>query len=256
MGSLFCIGIVIAIMSSEGLQRCFVLHRRPYSESSLILDVFSEEYGRITLMSKGARGKRSNLKGALQPFTPLLLKWSGKGSMKTLRQAEPISLGLPLTGINLYSAMYVNELAARVLVAEVPFPALFHDYLHALTELAQNTNPEPALRRFELAVLSAMGYGVDFLHCAGTGELVEAGMTYRYREQKGFIASVRRDNLSFSGEELIAISERRFVTPDQLKAAKRFTRIALKPYLGGKPLKSRELFLSATATSRTRSNGK
>jgi DNA repair protein RecO (recombination protein O) len=230
--------------SSEGLQRCFVLNRRPYSESSLILDVFSEEHGRISIMAKGARGKRSNLKGSLQPFTPLLLKWSGKGSMKTLRQAEPISLGLPLTGINLYSAMYVNELIGRVLMAEVAMPALFHDYLHALTELAQSDNPEPSLRRFELALLSAMGYGVDLLHCAGTGEPVDPDMTYRYREQKGFIASVRRDNLTFIGNELIAISERRFTTKEQLKAAKRFTRIALKPYLGGKPLKSRELFLS------------
>ncbi|SEG64320.1 DNA repair protein RecO [Vibrio hangzhouensis] len=227
----------------DGLQRCFVLHRRPYSESSLILDVFSEEYGRVTLLSKGARSKRSNLKGALQPFTPLLLKWSGNGSMKTLRQAEPISLGLPLSGINLYSAMYVNELVARVLASEMPFPALFHDYLQALTELAHNTNPEPALRRFELALLSAMGYGVDFLHCAGTGEPIDPTMTYRYREQKGFIASVRKDNLTFLGEELIAISERRFQSKTQLQAAKRFTRIALKPYLGGKPLKSRELFL-------------
>ncbi|KJY77008.1 DNA repair protein RecO [Vibrio coralliilyticus] len=242
-------------MTSDGLQRCFVLHRRPYSESSLILDVFSEEFGRVTLMSKGARSKRSNLKGALQPFTPLLLKWSGKGSMKTLRQAEPISLGLPLTGINLYSAMYVNELIGRVLMAEVSMPALFHDYLHALTELAQCENPEPALRRFELALLSAMGYGVDFLHCAGTGEPIEPGMTYRYREQKGFIASVRRDNLTFVGNELIAISERRFTTKEQLKAAKRFTRIALKPYLGGKPLKSRELFMQILAP-KSRSIGK
>ncbi|MGF1697726.1 DNA repair protein RecO [Vibrio lamellibrachiae] len=241
---------------SEGLQRCFVLHRRPYSESSLILDVFSEEYGRITLMSKGARSKRSNLKGALQPFTPLLLKWSGNSSMKTLRQAEPISLGLPLTGINLYSAMYVNELVGRVLVAEVAMPSLFHDYLHALTELAQCDNPEPALRRFELALLAALGYGVDFIHCAGTGEPVEPDMTYRYREQQGFIASVRKDHYSFAGNELIAISERRFTTKDQLKAAKRFTRMALKPYLGGKPLKSRELFLPRIGIPKVRSIGK
>ncbi|MBE3665075.1 DNA repair protein RecO [Vibrio navarrensis] len=237
---------------SDGLQRCFILHRRPYSESSLILDVFSEEYGRLTILSKGARSKRSNLKGALQPFTPLLLKWSGKGSMKTLRQAEPISLGLPLSGITLYSAMYVNELIGRVLAAEVAMPGLFHDYLFALTELVQNDNPEPALRRFELALLSAMGYGVDFLHCAGSGEPVDPDMTYRYREQKGFIASVRMDNLTFYGNELIAISERRFVTREQLKAAKRFTRIALKPYLGGKPLKSRELFIQ-TRIPRARS---
>ncbi|MBA5763873.1 DNA repair protein RecO [Vibrio sp. 404] len=238
-------------MSSEGLQRCFVLHRRPYSESSLILDVFSEEYGRVSIMSKGARSKRSNLKGALQPFTPLLLKWSGNSSMKTLRQAEPISLGLPLTGICLYSAMYVNELLGRVLMGEVPMPGLFHDYLQALTELAQADNPEPALRRFELALLAALGYGVDFLHCAGSGETIDPSMTYRYRDQKGFIASVRLDNLTFKGDELIAISERRFITKQQLQAAKRFTRIALKPYLGGKPLKSRELFISRIPRARS-----
>ncbi|WHR50238.1 DNA repair protein RecO [Vibrio furnissii] len=240
---------------SDGLQRCFVLHRRPYSETSLILDVFSEEYGRLTLLAKGARSKRSNLKGALQPFTPLLLKWSGNSSMKTLRQAEAISLGLPLTGIHLYSAMYVNELVGRVLAPEVPSPGLFHDYLFALAELAQSDNPEPPLRRFELALLSSLGYGVDFLHCAGTGEPVDPAMTYRYREQKGFIASVRRDNLTFLGNELIAISERRFTTKEQLQAAKRFTRIALKPYLGGKPLKSRELFRQAMQP-RARSVGK
>ncbi|MBD1555345.1 DNA repair protein RecO [Vibrio sp. S9_S30] len=238
---------------SDGLQRCFVLHRRPYSETSLILDVFSEEYGRMSIMAKGARSKRSNLKGALQPFTPLLMKWSGKGSMRTLRQAEPISLGLPLSGIYLYSALYVNELIGRLLENETPYPALFHDYLLVLTELAQADNPEPPLRRFELALLSSMGYGVDFMHCSGTGELVEPEMTYRYREQKGFIASVRRDNLTFMGNELIAISERRFTTKEQLKAAKRFTRIALKPYLGGKPLKSRELFLPRTAFPGARS---
>lgn len=231
----------------EGLQRCFVLHRRPYSESSLILDVFSEEYGRLSIISKGARSKRSNLKGVLQAFTPLLMKWSGKGSMRTLRQAESISLAIPLTGINLYSAMYINELVVRVIEQETPYPALFLDYLTALTELAQTKNPEPALRRFELALLSSLGYGVDFLHCAGSGEMVSPEMTYRYREQKGFMASIRHDPLmSFKGDELIAISERRFITPEQLKAAKRFTRIALKPYLGGKPLKSRELFLPRT----------
>ncbi|MFV0574982.1 MAG: DNA repair protein RecO [Vibrio sp.] len=236
---------------AQGLQRCFILHRRPYTETSLILDVFSEEYGRVSILAKGARSKRSNLKGVLQPFTPLLLKWFGKGSMRTLRQAEPISLGIPLSGINLYSAMYVNELISRVIESETAYPELFHDYLAALTELAQSNNPEPALRRFELALLSSLGYGVDFLHCAGSGEPVSENMTYRYREQKGFIASVRKDNLTFLGNELIAISERRFLTKEQLQAAKRFTRMALKPYLGSKPLKSRELFMPMIPKTRS-----
>ncbi|WP_120513288.1 DNA repair protein RecO [Photobacterium salinisoli] len=227
----------------EGLQRCFVLHSRHYSETSLILDVFSEESGRITLMAKGARRKRSNLKGALQPFTPLFIKWTGRGSMPVLTHAEPISIGLPMRSYILYSALYVNEILARVLEVQTPYPALFLDYLNVLRELAQADNPEPALRRFELALLDHLGYGVDFLHCAGSGLPVDDEMTYNYREQKGFIASLVAGQLTFTGRQLKAIAARHFETQDQLRAAKRFTRMALKPYLGSKPLKSRELFI-------------
>lgn len=235
----------------EGLQRCFVLHSRPYSETSLILDVFSEDYGRLTILSKGARRKRSSLKGTLQPFTPLFMKWTGRGSMKTLTHAEPISISLPLRGYILYSAFYLNEVLARVLENDTPYPVLFMDYLNALRELAQADNPEPALRRFELALLHHLGYGIDFLHCAGSGLPVDDLMTYNYREQRGFIASMMTGHLTFTGNQLLAIAARRFETPEQLKAAKRFTRIALKPYLGGKPLISRELFIP-----RTRNSGK
>lgn len=83
---------------------------------------------------------------------------------------------------------------------------------------------------------------MDFLHCAGSGEPVDDTMTYRYREEKGFIASPVIDNNTFTGHHLKALASREFPDVDTLRAAKRFTRIALKPYLGGKPLKSRELF--------------
>lgn len=85
----------------EGWQRAFVLHSRPWSETSLMLDVFTEESGRVRLVAKGARSKRSTLKGALQPFTPLLLRFGGRGEVKTLRSAEAVSLALPLSGITL-----------------------------------------------------------------------------------------------------------------------------------------------------------
>jgi len=94
----------------EGWQRAFVLHSRPWSETSLLLDVFSEESGRVRLVAKGARSRRSSLKGTLQPFTPLLIRFSGRGDVKTLRSAEAVSLALPLSGIALYSVLYVNEL--------------------------------------------------------------------------------------------------------------------------------------------------
>ncbi|EOI3443034.1 DNA repair protein RecO [Cronobacter turicensis] len=227
----------------EGWQRAFVLHARPWSETSLIIDLFSEESGRVRVVAKGARRKRSNLKGALQPFTPLLVRWSGRGDVKNLTSAEAVSLALPLSGSTLYSGLYVNELVARVLEPETRFSELFFDYLHCIQALAGATGtPEPALRRFELALLGHLGYGVDFLHCAGTGDEVDDAMTYRYREEKGFIASLVIDNTSFTGRQLKALATRDFPDADTLRAAKRFTRMALKPYLGGKPLKSRELF--------------
>ncbi|OTA14757.1 DNA repair protein RecO [Xenorhabdus vietnamensis] len=227
----------------DGWQRAFVLHGRPYSETSLLLDVFTENEGRVRVLAKGARSRRSNLKGCLQPFTPLLMRWSGRGEIKTLRDAEPISLALPLRGSVLYSGLYVNELLSRVLEQGTAYPVLFFDYLQCLQVLAASEyTPEYALRRFELALLTNMGYGVNYLHCAGSGEPVADTMTYRYREEKGFIASLIVDHYSFTGYELKALAIGEFPDHATLKAAKRFTRIALKPYLGGKPLKSRELF--------------
>ncbi|PHM46273.1 DNA repair protein RecO [Xenorhabdus mauleonii] len=227
----------------DGWQRAFVLHGRPYSETSLLLDFFTENEGRVRVLAKGARSRRSHLKGCLQPFTPLLIRWSGRGEIKTLRDAEPISLALPLTGSVLYSGLYVNELLSRVLEQGTAYSTLFFDYLQCLQVLAaSDSTPEYALRRFELALLANMGYGVDYLHCAGSGEPVSDTMTYRYREEKGFIASLVIDHYSFTGRELKSLATGEFPDHASLRAAKRFTRIALKPYLGGKPLKSRELF--------------
>ncbi|AWX13953.1 DNA repair protein RecO [Mergibacter septicus] len=226
----------------ETWQRGFVLHRREYSETSLLVDLFTEEYGRLTVLAKGARAKRSPWKGVLQPFTPLLLRWGGRGELKILTKAEPAALALPLSQIALLSGFYLNELLVRVLENETPYPSLFQDYLFCLTNLATSQSVEPHLRRFEFRLLTALGYGIDFCHCAGTGLLVDDDMTYRYREEKGFIASLIVDNLTFYGRELLAFERLQFTDKQVLQAAKRFTRIALKPYLGGKPLKSRELF--------------
>ncbi|OOF65435.1 DNA repair protein RecO [Rodentibacter sp. Ppn85] len=224
------------------LQRGFVLHRRPYSETSLLVDLFTEESGRLTVIAKGARAKRSAWKSVLQPFTPLLLRWTGKSGLKTLTKAEPAAITLPLQQNALYSGFYVNELLSRVIEPETANPQLFQHYLKCLTGLAAETNIEPCLRLFEFNLLQILGYGVDFLHCAGSGLPVEPSMTYRYREEKGFIASLVKDNLTFYGRDLIAFDALDFSDEVVRQAAKRFTRIALKHYLGDKPLKSRELF--------------
>lgn len=229
-------------MTIENFQRGFVLHRKAYSETSLLVDLFTEEAGRLTVLAKGARAKRSAWKSVLQPFTPLLLRWSGKGSLKTLTKAEPAAITLPLQQTALFSGFYVNELLSRVIEPETPNASLFQDYLQCLTRLAAEDFVEPALRTFEFQLLQTLGYGVCFTHCAGSGLPVDSEMTYRYREEKGFIASLIKDNLTFYGRDLLAFEAQDFQEPSVLLAAKRFTRIALKPYLGNKPLKSRELF--------------
>lgn len=227
----------------ENWQRGFVLHCRAYSETSLLVDVFTEDTGRLSLLAKGARARRSAWKSVLQPFTPLLLRWSGKSGLKILTKAEPAAITLPLQQTALYSGFYVNELICRVLEQETAQPQLFQDYLRCLTELAGTPLAvEPALRRFEFQLLQSLGYGVDFLHCAGSGQPIDENMTYRYREEQGFMASLIKDNLTFYGRDLLAFEQRRFDDTTVLQAAKRFTRLALKPYLGSKPLKSRELF--------------
>ena len=143
----------------------------------------------------------------------------------------------------LYSGLYVNELLSRVLEQEANYSVLFFDYLQCLQALAaEEVSPELALRQFELALLNHLGYGLDFLHCAGSGLPVDEGMTYRYREEKGFIASLVVDHYSFTGRELRALAERQFPDVSTLRAAKRFTRMALNPYLGGKPMTTPDLF--------------
>ncbi|MBE2895094.1 DNA repair protein RecO [Spirabiliibacterium falconis] len=236
---------------SEYWQRGFVLHRSPYNESSLLVSLFTEHSGRLTVLAKGARAKRSHLKSLLQSFTPLLLRFSGKGDLKLLTKAEAAALALPLENTALFSGFYVNELLSRVLEPNTAYPHLFDDYLTCLTALCQAGNHvEPELRRFEFKLLQALGYGVDFTHCAGTGKPVEPEMFYQYRAEKGFIASMLDNQLRFKGEALLAFASLTFDSPEILHAAKRFTRMVLKPYLGAQPLKSRELFLAQNLHSK------
>ncbi|MWP48744.1 MULTISPECIES: DNA repair protein RecO [unclassified Gilliamella] len=227
----------------ENWQRAFILHTRSYTESSLLADLFVENVGKVTVLAKGARRKSSALKGMLQPFTPLIVQYSGQGNIKTLRKVEAMSLALPLVSVFLYSAFYLNELLHRVLVAETEIPTLFDNYLKSLQQLAQQIPAENVLRTFELSLLENLGYQVDFFHCYVTGDAIIESMHYQYQSEKGFMSSLLQNSTSFTGEQVLALGKRQFNNEETLKAAKRFTRMALKPYVGSKPFKSRELFL-------------
>lgn len=224
-------------------QRAFVLHSHPYSETSLLIDFFVETKGRITILAKGARRKRSPQRGILQPFTPLIIQYSGAGRIKILRYAEAISLTLPLSHVFLYSAFYVNELVHRVITAETETTSLFLEYLDCLQALAAaQKTPEYALRCFEVALLKNLGYKMDFDYCCITGNAITASKNYEYKHECGFSEVDKQNDNSFTGYQLQAFAKRVFSDEETLLAAKRFSRLALRPYIGSQPFKSRELF--------------
>ena len=134
-------------------QPAFVLHSYPYRETSLIIDVFSRDHGRLALVAKGAKRPHSALRGVLQTFQPLSMSWSGKSEMRTLTGAEWVGGMLPLRGDALLCGFYVNELLVKFCAREDSHPQLFHHYVVTLTRLAHDEPPVQVLRSFERVLL-------------------------------------------------------------------------------------------------------
>lgn len=233
----------------DHLQRCFVLHRRNFSNTSLILEVFSSAYGRQAVLAKGARQQRRGRPAGgevLQPFRPLWLSWSGRGEVKTLVRYESAGPVAELPGKVLYCGLYLNELLVRLLRRGDPHEALFAFYSAALTALAAGEDMETVLRGFELNLLGEIGYAVALDREAGSGRPVAPGRYYVYEQESGLCAAGAEDGRQvLSGEILLNLAAGGPLSGSAAQAAKGLTRRLLAPYLGEKPLKSRELFRRA-----------
>lgn len=218
------------------LEPVFVLHNRPYQNSSLLVELFSRRHGRFTALARSARGPRSRFRGYLQTFSPLLASWSGRRELMNLNQLELNAAPFQLEGHALMSAFYLNELLLRLLPRDDPYPEVFQDYQIALQGLEQFANLPAVLRRFEKRLLEHLGYGLSFP--------VEADKYYQWLPEQGFsrCESVQGGCL-FLGRSLLAIQAEQWENPEDLAAAKRLLRLALSWHLGDKPLKSRELFI-------------
>ncbi|NQX89762.1 MAG: DNA repair protein RecO [Halioglobus sp.] len=229
------------------LQPAYVIHRRPYRDSSALLDVFTAEYGRVGLIARGVRrGSRSAGKAALlQPFRPLLLSFSGRAELKTLMAIEPANALSPLRGSRLFSGLYMNELLIRLLHRDDPYPGLFAAYGMTLTALGGFAPVDPLLRRFELDLLENLGYRLVLDTDSGSGKLVRADARYRYEPGRGLIAcDGPAVGTVFAGSDLLAMARGDFAGAVRLPA-RRLLRAALAVHLGDMPLRSRELFSSA-----------
>lgn len=220
-------------------QSAFVLHSRPYRESSALVDFFTPE-GRLRAVLRGARGKAGTL---ARPFVPLEVEFRGRGELKNVGRLESVGQAYWLDGNALFSGMYLNELLIRLLPAEDAHPAMFDHYAATLPALAAKRPLEPILRAFEWRLLTELGYGFALDQDIAGQPVVSTGL-YRLLPDTGLEPVGQFQPGLFKGAELLAMAEADWQVPGALAAAKRLMRQALAPHLGGRPLVSRELFMN------------
>ena len=228
------------------LQRAFVLHHRAYRETSVILDLLTEEHGRISAVARGVRQARSQLKPLLQPFNPLFVTWQGKSELMTLLSAEANGNNYGLAGNSLLSGLYVNELLMRILPKDDAHPGLYTIYQQTLVELANPDLLQKSLRLFEKNLLDALGYGLQLNYDIQQQDIVAENF-YQYHAEQGFARSAAQaqDNPAlFSGKCLLALAAEQLHDPGVLQEIKRLMRMALAPLIGQYPLRSRQLYAS------------
>lgn len=237
-------------MNIVNTQIAYILHKRAYRETSSIVEVLTRDYGRVSLMARGSRGARSKTAGSLLLFTPLVISWQGKGSLPYLKSVERADLKAPiLKNKPLLSAMYINELLMYLLHKDDVQEAVFKHYHDCLYSLQNHENLEITLRKFEIKLLELLGFGLNLLTEADTGEPVQAELNYHYHVEHGAVKVFQSAAASvpeISGSCLLALAEEQYQkiaeNSSQLVELKRLMRYIINHHLGNKKLKSRELF--------------
>lgn len=228
----------------------FVLHRRPYRETSALIELLSALHGRVAVVARGARRRTSHWREALLPFRPLAVAWSGRGELGTLTAAEAEEPALPLAGRGLASAFYLNELLVRLLPRHDPCAGLYARYAWALARLAAGDAEEPVLRVFEKDLLEVLGYGPVLDREARSGAPIVAEARYLYEVEAGPVRAERVEGeaVAVGGRTLMALAANRLEDPETLAEAKRLMRFLLRPHLGARPLASRALLRAPSAS--------
>lgn len=230
------------------LQPAYVLHRRPYRETSFLIELFTPDHGRLTLTAKGARQVKSSSQGLLQPFTPLMVSYAGKSELMTLTQADANGAVHALKGDALFAGFYLNELLMALLQKWDAHPKLYQAYEHTLQALQAVPLNQEALRTFEKILLDELGYGLLASGNNAHNEPILPDKYYRFVPEFGFICSELGEDAKdkptlFSGESLLAIMREDWQHQDSMRDAKRLTRFLLAPLLGNRPIHSRKLFM-------------
>jgi len=217
----------------------YLLHYRPWRDTSRILEVLTREHGRLTLFARGVRGPRSKLGPVLQPFQPLLLSWSGRGEAPLLTGAERAAHAVALARRGLIAAFYLNELLLRLTTRHDPLPELYDHYHEALERLRAGAALAPCLRLFEKRLLQLLGYGLDLATEAHSGRPLEPGEYYHFRPGEGLVRAPAGERRALSGRSLLALERGSLCDPRELADARRLLQAALAACLEGRPLATR-----------------
>ena len=223
------------------LERGFVLHQRPYRDSSQLLECVTAAHGRVGLVARGSRRAGSRQRGLLQPFMPLRLSWIRRGDLGRLIQVEPEAASYVLEGQRLLAGFYANELLLRLTARGDPNAEVFSCYSRCLAELAGAKNLARALRLFELDLLGALGYGLELTGDSATGEPLREDARYVYELEQGFrrVESAGADTDSYPGGDLLSLRDRKLDDESSVRTAQRLLGRVLRAHLGDRPLQSR-----------------
>ena len=222
----------------------FVLHSYPYKETSLIVDMFTRDHGRVGLVAKGAKRPHSKLRGVLQTFQPLSTSWSGKSELRTLIDAEWVGGLLPLEKTALLCGFYLNELLVKLLARDDPHPALFDHYVATLNQLAHNEPAPIVLRKFERALLKETGVAADFTWCNSMRAQVEPECDYVVDPERGpRLAQVDDDWPVVAGKTLLDMEREDYSDAQTQAQSKQLMRFLLAHHLGGAPLNTRQILI-------------
>lgn len=230
------------------LQPAYVLHHRAYRDTSQILELFTRDYGRVTVFARGSRAGRKgtpSLLSILQPFNRVLVSWTGKGEAGQLTGAEFDGTVLALPSDRLVSGFYLNELLLKLFAKHDSHPEVFQLYAETIDLLKRTPDALPPLRRFEKRLLEFLGYGLALDRDALTGDALHPEASYHYRIEQGAVRvhGVAEGTLMFTGATLLAVSQEDFANPRIAADARRLLRAALDRVLDGRELKSRQVMM-------------
>ncbi len=230
------------VTMANDLAPAYILHRRKYRDSSLILEMFTPAEGKIAAIAKGVMSGKRSKSGSLQPFYPLWVGWSGRGEIKTLTKVEPRSIPIALKARSLYCGFYINELLMYLIQRNDPQLQLFELYETALHELGSSCNREAVLRKFELKMLTELGYQLELQQDITSGKPLDPEIHYEYRLEVGPVPCDSRLKTSIQGATLIKLANNQTMEGQEITEARNLMRRVINFHLDGRPLKSRELF--------------